>query len=194
MLKKFSSVFTLGAMLITPGIAVAGPEANGSAFDHRFEAIDGSEMPLSKFEGKVLLVVNTASFCGFTRQYEGLQALHERFQNDGLVVVGVPSNDFGGQEPKGEAEIAKFCQGAFGVTFPLTSKVAITGSAPHSFYRWTQSVLGTDGLPKWNFFKYLVGRDGKLVAGYSSKVRPSSEELVGAIKRELAKPLPDAQS
>src|SRR5262245_32503718 len=107
-----------------------------SAFDYEFEAIEGGNLPLSKWRGKVLRVVNTASFCGFTPQYEGLQTLWQRYEKRGLVVVGVPSNDFGAQEPKTEAEIAGFCQGAFGITFPLTTKQVVSGAQAHPFYRW----------------------------------------------------------
>lgn len=188
MLKKVSSALAVGAMLLSPGVVLASPSAAGSAFDHSFTSIDGSELPLSDFRGKVLLVVNTASLCGFTRQYEGLQALYKRYEPKGLVVVGVPSNDFGGQEPKAEAEIAKFCQGAFGVTFPLTSKVTVAAGEPHPFYRWTKSVLGDAGQPKWNFFKYLIGRDGRLVASFSSAVDLQSDKLVAAVEAELEKP------
>jgi glutathione peroxidase len=155
------------------------------AFDHEFEAIEGGRMPLDQWRGKVLLVVNTASFCGFTPQYEGLQALWKRYEKRGLVVIGVPSNDFGAQEPKSEAEIAGFCKGAFGVTFPLTTKEAVSGPGAHAFYRWAREKLGTSQAPRWNFHKYLVGRDGQLVGGYGSRVEPLSPELIQAIEGAL---------
>jgi glutathione peroxidase len=158
------------------------------AFDHAFDAIEGGKLPLAQWRGKALLVVNTASFCGFTPQYEGLQALWERYQERGLVVIGVPSNDFGEQEPKAESEILGFCKGAFGVTFPLTTKVAVSGAQAHPFYRWAQEALGAAYAPRWNFHKYLVGRDGKLIAGYESQVEPLSPELTKAIEAALASP------
>ena len=130
-------VFLMAAMT-----ASTAEPAKGNAFDHEFEAIEGGKLPLSKWRGKVLLVVNTASFCGFTRQYEGLQKLWERYEGKGLVVVGVPSNDFGWQEPKSESEILSFCQGAFNVTFPLTNKQSVRGSGAHPFYRWAREALG----------------------------------------------------
>jgi glutathione peroxidase len=160
-----------GAMLLAMGHASDARETAKSAFAFEFEAIEGGNLPLGKWQGKVLLVVNTASFCGYTRQYEGLQTLWQRYEKRGLVVVGVPSNDFGAQEPKSEAEIASFCQGAFGVTFPLTTKEAVAGPPGQA--------------PRWNFHKYLVGRDGKLIAGYGAGVEPLSPTLIKAIEAAL---------
>jgi glutathione peroxidase len=171
------------AMVHTP--AAAGP---ASAFEHEFEAIEGGKLPLGQWRGKALLVVNTASFCGFTPQYEGLQALWQRYEARGLVVIGVPSNDFGEQEPKAESEILGFCKGAFGVTFPLTTKQAVKGPQAHPFYVWAREALGAGNAPRWNFHKYLVGRDGKLIAGYGSQVEPLSPELTKAIEATLTRP------
>ena len=174
--------------------ACAAPDASAtsasatSAFDHEFAAIDGGKLSLGQFRGKVLLVVNTASFCGFTSQYEGLQKLWQTYEGKGLVVIGVPSNDFGEQEPNAEAEIKTFCQGAFGVTFPLAAKSQVSGPQAHPFYRWNASVLGAQSAPRWNFHKILIGRDGRPVATYESSVTPMSAKLVSVIERELAKP------
>jgi glutathione peroxidase len=181
--------FLLG--LLATGIVVAmlttsAPAGPTSAFDHEFDAIEGGKLPLDAWRGKVLLVVNTASFCGFTPQYEGLQKLWERYEAKGLVVLGVPSNDFGAQEPKAEAEILGFCKGAFGVTFPLAAKQAVKGPQAHPFYLWAHETLGSAHAPRWNFHKYLVGRDGKLLAGYGSTVEPLSAELIAAIEAALA--------
>ena len=180
LLRLLAAAIMLG---MAPGSVRAEPAA---AFDHAFEAIEGGPMPLAQWRGKVLLVVNTASFCGYTRQYEGLQALWERYRERGLVVIGVPSNDFGAQEPKSEAEIAGFCKGAFGVTFPLTTKEVVKGQGAHAFYRWAAVTLGSGSTPRWNFHKYLVGRDGRLVAGYGSAAEPLSPELTKAIEAALA--------
>ena len=158
------------------------------AFEYAFDAIEGGKLPFAQWRGKALLVVNTASFCGFTPQYEGLQALWERYRERGLVVIGVPSNDFGEQEPKAEAEILGFCKGAFGVTFPLTTKVVVSGPQAHPFYLWAREELGAANAPRWNFHKYLVGRDGKLIAGYGSQVGPLSPQLTNAIAAALASP------
>ena len=177
------SAALLLAFAMTP--STAGP-ANATAFDQEFEAIEGGKLPLSQWRGKVLLVVNTASFCGYTPQYEGLQKLWERYEAKGLVVVGVPSNDFGAQEPNSESEILGFCKGAFGVTFPLTAKVAVKGPQAHPFYIWARETLGADHAPRWNFHKYLVGRDGKPIAGFGSTVEPLSPELTKAIETALA--------
>ena len=184
-----AALVLMGAMSATrsPGNAGAGPAA-GDAFAFAFEAIEGGPLPLDKFRGKALLVVNTASFCGFTPQYEGLQALWERYEAKGLVVVGVPSNDFGAQEPKDESEILGFCKGAFNVTFPLTTKQAVRAPGAHAFYAWAREMLGGAQAPQWNFHKYLVGRDGKLVAGFGTPVEPLSPVLTSAIDAALAKP------
>jgi len=177
--------------LLATGIVLAmlqssAPAGPASAFEHEFEAIEGGKLPLAQWRGKALLVVNTASFCGYTPQYEGLQKLWERYEAKGLVVIGVPSNDFGEQEPKPEAEILGFCKGAFGVTFPLTTKQAVKGARAHPFYVWARETLGSAHAPRWNFHKYLVGRDGKPIAGYAAIVEPLSSEVTKAIEAALA--------
>ena len=180
------AVFAIASLLAMTAVTThAEPATN--AFDHEFEAIEGGKLPLSKWRGKVLLVVNTASFCGFTGQYDGLQKLWERFEGRGLVVLGVPSNDFGWQEPKSESEILSFCQGAFNVTFPLTTKQPVKGAGAHPFYRWAREALGPKAAPQWNFHKYLVGRDGKLIAGYESTVEPLSAQMISAVEAALAR-------
>lgn len=173
-------------MACAPGVDAQAPAPlSRSAFDFEFVAIDGKPMPLSDLRGKALLVVNTASFCGYTRQYQGLQALHERYGSRGLVVIGVPANDFGGQEPKANAEIAEFCQGAFNVTFPLAEKQVVKGVSAHPFYLWARQVMGDANVPRWNFHKYLVDRDGKLAGAFPSAVEPFSPRLVDAIETAL---------
>ena len=184
---KILPALLAGAIMLAMAHVSARAEPAG-AFDHAFDAIEGGKLPLAQWRGKALLVVNTASFCGFTPQYEGLQALWERYQEKGLVVIGVPSNDFGEQEPKAEAEIQAFCKGAYNVTFPLTTKEVVKGPQAHPFYRWAREALGAANAPNWNFHKYLVGRDGKLIAGYGSRVEPLSPELTKAIEAALANP------
>ena len=176
--------------LLATGIVLAmlqssAPARPMSAFDHEFDAIEGGKLPLAQWRGKVLLIVNTASFCEFTPQYEGLQKPWERYAAKGLVVVGVPSNDFGEQEPKAEAEILGFCKGAFGVTFPLATKQVVKGPQAHPFYSWARDTLGSAHAPRWNFHKYLVSRDGKLIAGDVSDIEPLSPELTKAIEAAL---------
>jgi glutathione peroxidase len=180
-----SSLAVLGLFAAPSTVMAQTGTQMGSAFDHSFMAIDGAPMPLAAFKGKVLLVVNTASFCGFTNQYDGLQKLHETYGPRGLVVIGVPSNDFGAQEPKANAEIAEFCQGAFNVTFALTEKQPVKGKAAHPFYAWAAATLGDGATPRWNFHKYLVGRDGRLLAGFSAQVAPDAAKLVTAVETAL---------
>ena len=145
----------------------------------------GNDASLSDFQGKVTLVVNTASECGYTPQYAGLQELHEEFRDRGFSVVGFPSNDFGGQEPGTPEEIREFCDTRYGVTFPLYEKVVTkAGEAQSPVYRKLEAMTGE--LPSWNFCKYLVGKDGKSATFYASKVAPDSEELRTAIESALA--------
>jgi glutathione peroxidase len=184
MRQLFSALSVIPALL-APGEVRAGEMQTGRATDFTFTAIDGTPLPLSSFAGKVVLVVNTASFCGFTKQYDGLQKLYSAYKDRGLVVLGVPSNEFGQQEPGTNAEIAQFCQGAFNITFPLAEKVSVIGGGAHPFYKWAASVLGPSAVPKWNFHKYLVGADGKLIAGFATSVEPSSPKVVQAIEAAL---------
>jgi len=164
------------------------PMSQVSAYAFRFAALNGGDIALADFAGRPILVVNTASQCGYTPQYSGLQTLWTRYRDRGLVIIGVPSNDFGGQEPGGASEIVKIAQDEYHVTFPLAAKAGVKGAAAHPFYRWAARTLGAKSAPAWNFHKYLVGRTGRLIAGYGSRVTPESRELVSAIENELAKP------
>jgi glutathione peroxidase len=186
MIKTVVAVALAGIMLLAAGGPSRSQAPTGVAFDYEFESIEGGKLALAKWRGKVLLVINTASFCGFTHQYSGLQTLWERYEQSGLVIVGVPSNDFAGQEPNSEAEIKGFCQGAFGITFPLTSKQVVSGPQAHPFYQWARDILGASRAPRWNFHKYLVARDGRLIGAYAAGVEPLSPELIGAIEAALA--------
>ncbi|NIM27989.1 MAG: glutathione peroxidase [Gammaproteobacteria bacterium] len=156
-----------------------------NAHDYDFTRIDGSRLALREFQGKAVLVVNTASECGFTPQYAGLQKLWEQYRDRGLVVLGVPSNDFGAQEPGDEAAIAHFCSERYAVDFPMTGKVQVIGGGAHPFYRWIAETLGEDAAPRWNFHKYLLGGDGELVAMWPSKVEPLSAEVTAAVEEAL---------
>ena len=153
-----------------------------SAHDYSFEAINGdTAIDLKAFAGKAILVINTASACGYTPQYAGLQALWQKYRDRGLVVLGVPSNDFGAQEPGTETEIQAFCDTRFHVDFPMTAKQTVIGGDAHPFYRWIAATAGEDAAPKWNFHKYLIGPDGGLVGIFPSKVDPLSVDLTGQI-------------
>lgn len=183
-LKAFSMTLLVST---AAAVSAADQQQEGSAYDFSFTSIDGKPMPLSDFKGKAVLVVNTASFCGFTQQYKSLQALFEKYEAKGFVVVGVPSNDFGAQEPGSATQIKEFCEGAFGITFPLTEKVPVTGALAHPFYQWAVATLGPKSAPGWNFHKYLVGRDGRIVKSFYSGAAPDSKEVVAAVEDELAK-------
>lgn len=145
--------------------------------------IEGKETTLKAYAGKVLLIVNVASECGYTPQYTGMQALHEKMEGKGLAVLGFPCNDFGGQEPGSEAEIKQFCSKNFHVTFPMFSKVAIKGDAKHPLYAALQSAAGKE--VGWNFEKFLVGKDGKVLKHFGSDVEPDSPELLAAIEEAM---------
>ncbi len=147
----------------------------------QFQSITGEPLDLRALDAKAILVVNTASRCGFTPQYAGLQQLYESKKDQGFVIVGVPSNDFGGQEPGTEAEVKSFCELNYGVTFPLTKKYQVTGGAKHPFYAAAVAALGDSAQPKWNFHKVLVKGDGTPVKAYPSSVKPSDAGLAADI-------------
>ena len=168
-----------------PHLAQATTMSRITAYAFTFKGLDGNEILLSSYAGHPMLVVNTASFCGYTPQYSGLQTLWTRYHSKGLVVLGVPSNDFGEQEPGGVREIQKTAQGDYHVTFPLTEKVAVKGKDAHPFYRWAAQERPLEA-PRWNFHKYLIGRDGRLKAAFTSAVEPNDPRLIAAIEQELA--------
>jgi glutathione peroxidase len=144
----------------------------------------GQPESLCQYRGKVVLIVNTASYCGYTHQYEGLEALYRKYKSRGLVVVGFPSNDFGGQEPGSNKEIAEFCRLTYGVEFPMFEKSSVTTLKNNPLY--AELLARTGQSPKWNFHKYLVDRDGKQITSFGTKVEPDNGDLVGAVERLLA--------
>ena len=153
--------------------------------DIPFKTISGEETDLRKFDGKVLLLVNTASECGFTPQYEGLEKLYHTYKDSGLVVIGFPANNFGGQEPGTNEQILKFCTSKYDVTFPMMSKVSVKGSDKHPLFKYLTEQSNVPGEIKWNFSKFLFDRKGNLVARFDSPVTPMSDTLVAAIKKLL---------
>ena len=157
-----------------------------TAYDFSFRSIDGGPLPLSNFKGKALLVVNVASQCGLTPQYEGLEALWKANRDKGLVILGVPANDFGSQEPGTENEIKTFCETRFAVDFPMTAKEHVVGRDAHPLYKWVATELGDAAAPKWNFHKYLFGRDGTIAGTFGSRTTPDAPEIAAAIKEALA--------
>ena len=165
--------------------APEGGWAEGSVYPITMDGLLGGEVPMSAFAGKAVLLVNTASKCGYTPQYEGLQALYEAKKDEGFVVVGVPSGDFMGQEFGEAEEIAEFCALNFGVTFPMAAKDHVKGDKAGEIYKWAEAKLGDAAVPKWNFHKVLIGRDGQAVAAFPTKTKPDAPELVGAIDTAL---------
>jgi len=158
------------------------PQAGAHAFV--FTGIDGGALPLAGFRGKPVLVVNTASFCGYTPQYADLEALYRRYRDRGLIVLAIPSNDFGAQEPGSAQEIQKFCA-TYHVSFPIAGKERVIGGDAHPFYRWIAAELGEGGVPRWNFHKYLLAPDGTLAGAWPSAVKPQAPEIVEEIERLL---------
>ena len=156
-----------------------------TAHQFSFNAIDGGALPLSAWAGKPVLVVNTASFCGYTPQYRDLEVLWQQYRDRGLVVLGVPCNDFGAQEPGSAAEIKSFCETNYSVDFPLAEKVRVIGGSAHPFYAWVAATLGEGAVPRWNFHKYLIGPDGELAGGWPSSVRPGDKAITGEIEKML---------
>jgi glutathione peroxidase len=178
-----------GMLLAAAAMTISPPSAAGSkgGFGFEFTDIDGQSLKLSKFAGHPLLVVNTASQCGYTPQYEDLEQLWRRYRDKGLVVLGVPSNDFGEQEPGSASEIKQFCEVNFSVDFPMTDKYVVSGPKAHPFYKWVEAELGEAYGPRWNFYKYLVAPDGRLAGAWPSTVKPTSAAVTGEIEKLLGK-------
>ncbi|WP_067334699.1 glutathione peroxidase [Stappia indica] len=185
-MNRLLASLTCAFFALSSSVALPAMAGEGSAHDFALTEIDGSAMPLSAYRGKTVLVVNTASRCSFTQQYAPLQALYETYRDRGLVVIGVPSNDFGGQEPGTEGDIEDFTRSAYRVDFPLTNKTSVRGEAATPFYKWVTREAGPLGAPRWNFQKYLIGPDGQLVEWYTPMTEPDSPRLRAAIERSLA--------
>ena len=156
-------------------------ENNGTAYDYEFNSIDGDLIKLSQFKGKVIVVVNVASRCGYTPQYEDLQTLWSEYKSKNLVVLGIPTNNFR-QEPGNNKEIKKFCETIFGITFPMTEKISVIGNNSHPFYQWARKDYGIGAIPKWNFHKIIIGKDGKVAETFSSITKPSSKKFIKVIE------------
>ena len=184
-------------LLITAALAAIAAPASGAtvlaqaamsritAYGFSFPALDGGDIRLADFAGKPLMVVNTASLCGYTPQYAGLQELWKEFHGRGLTIIGVPSNDFGEQEPGGSKEIAETAQHQYGVNFPIAAKAVVKGANAHPFYKWAAEARPKD-LPRWNFHKYQIGRDGYIADVFPESVEPADTRIKTAIARALA--------
>lgn len=189
-LLSAASLFLLVAATVghAPQARAAGSESCPATLQHTFPRLqDEKPQSLCQYSGKVVLVVNTASFCGFTGQYKGLEELYARYKDKGLVVLGFPSNDFA-QEKGSNKEIADFCENTFGVKFPMFAKSSVKGPEASPLFQQLAQLSGT--APRWNFHKYLLGRDGKLVDNYSSLTAPDNKGLVRAIEQQLNQPAP----
>jgi glutathione peroxidase len=186
---------TLAALISFAFVLPARADEKGDkkvppVLNFKMKSLAGQEVDLSQYQGKVVLIVNVASKCGFTPQYKGLEALHEKYASQGLVVLGVPSNDFGGQEPGSSEQIAQFCEKNFGVKFDMLEKVPVKGDAQVPLYKYLTSKETNPsfaGPIKWNFTKFLIGRNGEIAARFESKVKPEDEKVIKAIETELAK-------
>ena len=154
-------------------------------YDYKINLLNGDELNLSKFEGKILLLVNVASKCGFTKQYNDLQNLYEKYFEKGLIVLGIPSNQFGGQEPGSDDEIKNFCETNFNITFPMTTKHDVKGETAHPIYLWAKKTHGNSTIPKWNFHKILINRNGNVEDTFSSLTNPMSNKIIKKIESIL---------
>lgn len=180
------TVAVRGAMAAGQSTPASGAMSKRTAYGFTFDALEGSNLQLADYARRPILIVNTASLCGFTPQYAGLQQLWTTFRARGLMIIGVPSNDFGSQEPGGIKDIEQTAQHQYGVTFPITAKTVVRGPDAHPFYKWAAAERPAD-VPRWNFHKYLIGADGELVGTWPSSVRPGDAAITGEIDKALAK-------
>ena len=183
MLKKLK-LFLLLIMISFLGNKVSA-DYDKLAYDFKFKDLDGSALNLSEYKGKVVVVVNVASQCGFTNQYEDMQNVWEQYQAKGIVMLGVPSNDFGKQEPGSNEDIKNFCEAKFGISFPMTEKVSVKGADAHPFYIWAEKNHGKSAVPKWNFLKIIINKEGKIEKTFSSITNPSSKKFIEVIENLL---------
>ena len=152
------------------------------AYDFKFKDLDGSTLNLSDYKGKIIVVINVASQCGFTNQYEDMQKIWDKYQSQGIVVLGVPSNDFGKQEPGSNEDIKNFCEAKFGISFPMTEKVSVKGPSAHPFYIWAKENHGNSAVPKWNFHKIIIDKNGKIADTFTSITNPTSKKFIKVIE------------
>jgi len=183
MLHRRQFIGVLASAFSTPAFAQGGGMSR-TAYAFSFPALDGGTIRLADYAGKPILIVNTASLCGYTPQYTGLQHLWTRFSARGLTIIGVPSNDFGGQEPGGPEEIHKTAHQDYGATFPIAAKAEVKGPSAHPFYRWAAGERPLE-TPRWNFHKYLIGRDGRIAAVFVTDIEPMDARVLAAIGNAL---------
>jgi glutathione peroxidase len=160
-------------------------ENTKTLYDFSINSINGDEIKLEKFKGKTLLLVNVASKCGFTKQYNDLQNLYDLYKEKGLIIIGIPSNQFGGQEPASESEIKNFCETNFNITFPMTSKYDVKGANSHPIYIWAKETYGSTTIPKWNFHKILINKEGNVEDVFVSFTNPMSKKIIKKVEQIL---------
>ena len=171
-------------MIFTLFMSISFP-AKSDFFDLSFESIDGNIISLKEFKNKPIIVVNSASFCGFTYQYEQLENLYQKFKKKGLVIIAIPSNDFGGQEFKDNKKVKEFCEVNFNITFPLTAITEVKGKNAHELFKWAKANHGSSAVPKWNFHKILINKEGKIEETFSSFTKPLSNKIINSINSIL---------
>ena len=177
---KFKFFLTLIFMIFFSSKVLASYDK--LAYDFNFNDLDGSVLNLSEYKDKIIVVINVASQCGFTKQYADMQKVWEKYEKKGIIVLGVPSNDFGNQEPGSSKEIKNFCEAKFGITFPMTEKVIVKGPAAHPFYLWAEKNYGKSAVPKWNFHKIIINKEGKIADTFSSITNPSSNKFTKVLE------------
>ena len=182
MYKKIKNFFLIIIMSLQTSNILANDKL---AYDFSFKDLEGNSLSLSEYKNKVIIVVNVASQCGFTNQYEDMQKIWETYKEKNVVLIGVPSNNFGNQEPGDSKEIKNFCESKFGITFPMTEKINVKGEKAHPFYKWALKNYGKNAVPKWNFHKIIIGKDGKIKDTFASITNPSSKRFIKAIESAL---------
>ena len=187
MIDRRQVLTLLAGCAATPALAATPGLSRMTAYSFSFAGLAGGDIRLADYAGKPILVVNTASLCGYTPQYAGLQELYARFRERGLIIIGVPSNDFGAQEPGEANDIEHTAHQGYGITFPLAAKAEVKGLNPHPFYKWAAAERPLE-TPRWNFHKYLVGRDGHIAAVFATPVEPTDVRVIAAIEKELSRP------
>lgn len=186
----FALLQSMAVVTAAPNVAkaTANKAACPALLNQKFETLQGGKIDLCQYAGNVVVVVNTASYCGYTKQYEGLQAIQDKYKDRGLVVLGFPANDFGKQEPGSNAEVADFCERTYKVKFPMIAKSSVVEGTANPLYE--SLAKSTGQRPKWNFHKYLIGRDGRASASFGSRIEPQSAEMIAAVEKLLAEAVP----
>ena len=180
--KKYIILFLIIMSLFTTS---GNAKYEKLAYEFSFNDLDGSLLNLSDYKNKVIVIVNVASKCGFTNQYEDMQKTWELYQDKGVVIIGIPSNDFGSQEPGNSEEIKNFCEAKFGISFPMTEKINVKGDNAHPFYLWAKKNHGKSAVPKWNFHKIIINKNGQIAETFSSITNPSSKKFIKTIEKLL---------